>query len=212
VPSATTYGLFVLTALALLAIPGPAVLYVVSRSIDQGRSAGLSSVLGITTGTVVHVTLAAIGLSSLVLASRVAFDAVRYVGAAYLVVLGVRRLLTRRAGDGVEVTAPRTRRDLYTQGVIVNLLNPKTIVFIFAFIPQFVDVNDGHVALQIVLLGFTFATLGLMSDSCYAVVAGTIADRLRGTPLIARVERWLGGTVLIGLGVASALVAPHRSS
>jgi threonine/homoserine/homoserine lactone efflux protein len=211
-PSLTTYGLFILTALALLAIPGPAVLYVVSRSIDQGRSAGLSSVLGITSGTVVHVTLASVGLSSLVLASRVAFDAVRYVGAAYLVVLGVRRLLTRKTDDGVEAAAPRTRRDLYTQGLVVNLLNPKTIVFIFAFIPQFVDVGAGHVWLQIMLLGFTFAGLGLMSDSLYAIVAGTVADRLRGTPVIARVERWFGGTVLIGLGLASALVAPHRSS
>ena len=211
-PSATTYGLFVLTALALLAIPGPAVLYVVSRSIDQGRSAGLASVLGITSGTVVHVTLASVGLSSLVLASRAAFDAVRYVGAAYLLFLGVRRLLTRKTDDGVEAAAPRTRRDLYTQGLVVNLLNPKTIVFIFAFIPQFVDVRAGHVWLQIMLLGFTFAVLGLMSDSLYAVVAGTVADRLRGTPVIARVERWFGGSVLIGLGLASALFAPHRSS
>jgi threonine/homoserine/homoserine lactone efflux protein len=211
-PSPATYGLFILTALALLAIPGPAVLYVVSRSIDQGRSAGLASVAGITTGTVVHVTLAAIGLSSLVLASRVAFDAVRYAGAAYLIALGVRRLLTRGTDDGVQESPIRTRRDLYAQGVVVNLTNPKTIVFIFAFIPQFVDVGAGHVWLQIVLLGVTFAVLGFLSDSCYAFVAGTIADRLRGTPLIARIERWFGGTVLIGLGVASALVAPHRSS
>src|SRR5215813_15666508 len=101
-PSPTTYGLFILTALALLAIPGPAVLYVVSRSIDQGRRAGIASVAGISTGTVVHVTLAAVGLSSLVLASRVAFDAVRYVGAAYLVYLGIRRLLTRRADDALD--------------------------------------------------------------------------------------------------------------
>ena len=211
-PSPATYGLFVLTALALLVIPGPAVLYVVSRSIDQGRSAGLASVLGITTGTVVHVTLAAVGLSSLVLASRVAFDAVRFVGAAYLLVLGVRRLVTSRTDDGVEASAPRTRRDLYTQGLVVNLLNPKTIVFIFAFVPQFVDVGAGHIWLQIMLLGFTFAGLGLLSDSVYAVVAGSIADRLRGTPLVARIERWFGGTALIGLGLASALVAPHRSS
>jgi len=212
VPSPATYGLFILTALALLAIPGPAVLYVVSRSIDQGRSAGMASVAGITTGTVVHVTLAAVGLSSLVLASRAAFDAVRYAGAAYLIFLGVRRLLTKRTDDGVQESPVRTRRDLYTQGVVVNLTNPKTIVFIFAFIPQFVDVGAGHVWLQIVLLGCTFATLGFLSDSCYAFVAGTIADRLRGTPLIARVERFVGGSVLIGLGVASALIAPHRSN
>jgi threonine/homoserine/homoserine lactone efflux protein len=211
-PSLSTYALFIATVLALLAIPGPAVLYVVSRSIDQGRRAGLASVLGITTGTVVHVTLATVGLSSLVLASKVAFDAVRYVGAAYLIFLGVRRLLTRQVEEEAAARAPRSQRDLYTQGLIVNLLNPKTIVFIFAFIPQFVDVNAGHVWLQIMLLGLTFAGLGLASDSLYAVVAGTVADRLRGTPFIARVERWVGGSVLIGLGVAAAIVAPHRSN
>ena len=210
-PSLPTYALFIATALALLAIPGPAVLYVVGRSIDQGRTAGLASVLGITTGTIVHITAATVGLSSLVLASKVAFDAVRYVGAAYLVLLGIRRLLMRGAEEEAGGRPPRTLRRLYTQGLVVNLLNPKTIVFIFAFIPQFVDVGAGHVWLQILLLGLTFAGLGLASDSLYAVVAGTVADRVRGTPLVARVERWFGGTVLIGLGVAAALVAPHRS-
>ena len=209
-PSPSTYALFIATALALLAIPGPAVLYVVGRSIDQGRTAGLASVLGITTGTIVHITAATIGLSSLVLASKVAFDAVRYVGAAYLILLGVRRLLTRGQEEAAGARPPRTLRRLYTQGLVVNLLNPKTIVFIFAFIPQFVDVGAGHVWLQILLLGLTFAGLGLMSDSVYAIVAGTVADRLRGTPLVARIERWFGGTVLIGLGVASALIAPNR--
>ena len=211
-PSLSTYALFIATALVLLAIPGPAVLYVVGRSIDQGRTAGLASVLGITTGTIVHITAATVGLSSLVLASKLAFDAVRYVGAAYLVLLGVRRLLTRGAEEAADGRAPRTLRRLYTQGFVVNLLNPKTIVFVFAFIPQFVDVGAGHVWLQILLLGLTFAGLGFLSDSLYAIVAGTVADRLRGTPLVARVERWFGGTVLIGLGVAAAFVAPHRSS
>jgi threonine/homoserine/homoserine lactone efflux protein len=211
-PSLSTYALFIATALVLLAIPGPAVLYVVGRSIDQGRTAGLASVLGITTGTIVHITAATVGLSSLVLASKVAFDAVRYAGAAYLVLLGVRRLLTRGGEEAAAGRAPRTLRRLYTQGFVVNLLNPKTIVFVFAFIPQFVDVGAGHVWLQIFLLGLTFAGLGLASDSLYAIVAGTVADRLRGTPLVARVERWFGGSVLIGLGVAAALVAPHRSS
>lgn len=211
-PSLSTYALFIATALVLLAIPGPAVLYVVGRSIDQGRTAGLASVLGITTGTIVHITAATVGLSSLVLASKVAFDAVRYAGAAYLVLLGVRRLLTHGGEEAAAGRAPRTLRRLYTQGFVVNLLNPKTIVFVFAFIPQFVDVGAGHVWLQILLLGLTFAGLGLASDSLYAIVAGTVADRLRGTPLVARVERWFGGSVLIGLGLAAALVAPHRSS
>jgi threonine/homoserine/homoserine lactone efflux protein len=155
--------------------------------------------------------MATVGLSSLILASRVAFDVVRYAGAAYLIVLGVRRLLTRGEDDVALERPARTRRDLYMQGLVVNLLNPKTIVFIFAFLPQFVDVDAGHVSLQILVLGLTLALLGLASDGAYAFVAGTVADRLRGTPVVARVERWFGGTVLIGLGVASALVAPHRS-
>src|SRR5947209_16507911 len=138
-PSLSTYALFVVTCLALLAIPGPAVLYIVSRSIDQGRTAGLLSVLGVTTGTLVHIAAAAIGLSSLVLASTVAFGVIRYAGAAYLVLLGIRRLLTRHAEEIVQARPPRSGRALYTQGLVVNLLNPKTIVFIFAFIPQFVD-------------------------------------------------------------------------
>jgi threonine/homoserine/homoserine lactone efflux protein len=203
---------FVVTCLALLAIPGPAVLYIVSRSIDQGRTAGLLSALGVTTGTLVHITAAAIGLSSLVLASTVAFDAVRYAGAAYLVFLGVRRLLTRHADTLIEERTPRSLRRLYTQGLVVNLLNPKTIVFIFAFIPQFVDVEAGHVGVQILLLGLTLAALGLLSDSMYAIVAGSIADRLRGSRAVARFERWFGGGILVGLGVAAALVAPNRAT
>jgi threonine/homoserine/homoserine lactone efflux protein len=211
-PSLSTYAVFVATCLALLVIPGPAVLYVVSRSVDQGRRAGLASVAGICTGTIVHVTLATVGLSSLVLASKPAFDAVRYVGAAYLVYLGVRRLLSRRVDDGSAGRAPRTVRDLYTQGLVVNLLNPKTIVFIFAFVPQFVDLAAGRVWFQVLVLGLTFAALGAVSDSLYAVVAGTVADKLRGTPLVARVERWFGGTILVGLGLTAAVFAPHRTT
>src|SRR5262249_37825647 len=178
----------------------------------MGRAGGLASVAGITTGTVAYVALAPVGLSSLVLASTAAFDAVKYVGAAYLFVLGVRRLLGHGLDQPGEDAVPRTRRRAYAQGVVVNLTNPKTIVFVFAFLPQFVDVGADHVWLQITALGITFALLGFLSDSCYAFVAGSIADRLRGTPVIARIERWFGGTVLIGLGVAAALVAPHRSN
>jgi threonine/homoserine/homoserine lactone efflux protein len=212
VPSLSAYAVFIATCLALLAIPGPAVLYVVSRSVDQGRSAGLASVAGICTGTIVHVTLATVGLSSLVLASKFAFDAVRYLGAAYLVYLGVRRLLSRQVDAGPETRVPRTVRDLYTQGLVVNLLNPKTIVFIFAFVPQFVDVEAGPVWFQVLVLGLTFAALGAMSDSLYAIVAGSVADRLRGTPAIARVERWFGGAILVGLGITAAIFSPHRTT
>jgi threonine/homoserine/homoserine lactone efflux protein len=212
-PSLSTYGLFLGTALLLLLVPGPAVLYVVTRSIEMGRAGGLASVAGITTATTVHIVLATAGLSSLVLASTAAFDAVKYVGAAYLVFLGVRRLL-RRDAEGVEAeTAPLTRRKAYVQGIVVNLTNPKTIVFVFAFLPQFVEPHARHVWLQVLVLGLSFACLGFLSDSMYALAAGSVAERLRGSRRIARFERWFGGGVLVALGIVAAVWTPsHQSS
>ncbi|HET7566436.1 MAG TPA: LysE family translocator [Gaiellaceae bacterium] len=211
-PSLSTYAVFLVTGLVLLLTPGPAVLYVVTRSIEMGRAGGIASVAGITTGTIVHIALATAGLSSLILASRVAFDAVKYAGAAYLVLLGIRRFLTREAEEEIAEPAPRTRRRAYTQGIVVNLTNPKTIVFIFAFVPQFVDPHARHVWLQVLVLGLSFAALGFLSDSMYAFVAGSVADRLRGSRGIARFERWFGGSVLLGLGLVAALWTPHRAS
>jgi threonine/homoserine/homoserine lactone efflux protein len=183
----------------------------VTRSIEMGRSGGLASVAGITTGTVAYVALAAAGLSSLILASTAAFDAVKYAGAAYLFLLGVRRLLGRGLDTLDEEAVPRTRRRAYTQGVVVNLTNPKTIVFVFAFLPQFVDPDASHGWLQVLVLGLSFALLGFLSDSMYALTAGTVADRLRGSVGIARVQRWVGGGVLVGLGVLSAVWSPSRA-
>jgi len=211
-PSATTYGLFMLAALVLLLIPGPAVLYIVTRSIDQGRAAGMASVLGVTTGTLIQIGFAVVGLSSLVLASAIAFDVVKYAGAAYLVFLGVKRLLSRDHAALQRAREPRTLRRLYTQGVIVNTLNPKTALFIFALLPQFVEVDKGRVWFQVLVLGLTLCVLGLLSDGLYAFVAGTVADRLRDSRAMARIERWVGGTVLVGLGIAAAAVGRPASS
>jgi threonine/homoserine/homoserine lactone efflux protein len=210
-PSVSAYAVFLATAMVLLLIPGPAVLYVVTRSIEMGRAGGLASVAGITTGTVAYVMLATAGLSSLVLASTVAFDAVKYVGAAYLLLLGLRRLLGRGLEDPEEEPVPRTRRRAYAQGVVVNLTNPKTIVFVFAFLPQFVDPNASHAWLQVLVLGLSFACLGFLSDSVYALAAGSVADRLRGSEHLARVQRWLGGGVLVGLGLLAAVWSPSRA-
>jgi threonine/homoserine/homoserine lactone efflux protein len=211
VPSSSTYAVFLATAIALLLVPGPAVLYVVTRSIEMGKSGGLASVAGITTGTIVYIALAAAGLSSLLLASTVAFDAVRYIGAAYLFLLGVRRLLGRGLDELESEAPPRTRRRAYAQGVFVNLTNPKTIVFIFAFLPQFVDPGAQHAWLQVLVLGLSFALLGCLSDSMYALAAGTVSDRLRGSAGIARVQRWFGGGVLVGLGILAAVWTPSHS-
>ena len=210
-PSLSTYAVFLATGMLLLLVPGPAVLYVVTRSIEMGRAGGLASVAGITTATVAHVTLATAGISSLLLASRPAFDAVRYVGAAYLLLLGLRRLLGRGLDEPEEEPLPRTRRRAYAQGVVVNLTNPKTIVFVFAFLPQFVDPHAAHAWTQVLVLGLSFALLGCLSDSAYALAAGSVADRLRGSRQLARVQRWCGGGVLVGLGILAAVWSPSRA-
>jgi threonine/homoserine/homoserine lactone efflux protein len=210
-PSSSTYAVFLATAIALLLVPGPAVLYVVTRSIEMGRGGGLASVAGITTGTVAYVALAAAGLSSLLLASTAAFDAVRFAGAAYLVFLGVRRLLGRGVDEADAEAVPRTRRRAYVQGILVNLTNPKTIVFVFAFLPQFVDPDAHQPWLQVLVLGLSFCLLGFLSDSMYALAAGTVADRLRGSAGIARVQRWFGGGVLVGLGILAAVWSPNHA-
>jgi threonine/homoserine/homoserine lactone efflux protein len=204
VPSASHYALYVVAVLTLLAIPGPAVLYIVGQSIDGGRRAGIASVLGITTGTLVHVAAAVAGLSALIVSSRIAFDVVRYAGAAYLIVIGIRRLLSRDEGVEEVERAPRSLRSAYTRGVVVNVLNPKTALFVISFLPQFVDVSRGHVWLQILLLGLTMAVLGLLSDGTYAVVAGTVADRLRDSRRWRAVQRWVSGSLFVGLGAVAA--------
>jgi len=208
VPSPTTYALFVLAALALLVIPGPAVLYVVAQSVGGGKRAGLSSVLGLHTGTLVHIAAAAAGISGLVVASATAFSVVKYVGAAYLIVMGLRRLATRERV--VEVVPVVDHRRLYRDGIVVNVLNPKTALFFLAFLPQFVD-QHGSVPLEVVALGLTFLGLGLVTDSLWAIGAGAAGERLRRSPVFPRVERWASGSIFVGLGVATAVAGAHRS-
>jgi threonine/homoserine/homoserine lactone efflux protein len=210
-PDPALYAVFLLAAVALLAVPGPAVLYVVSQSIEGGRRAGLVSTVGIHCGTLVHVAAAALGLSSPLVSSTRAFETVKYAGATYLVFLGVRTLLMRRPADAQLAALLDARRRL-TRGAVVQILNPKTTLFFFAFLPQFVEVDAGAAGLQILILGLTFAVLGLLSDGAYALAAGTLAGRLRGRDRAAAAGRWVSGTILIGLGLTAALAGSKRSS
>ncbi len=203
------YALFVGSALALLLVPGPAVLYVVTRSVHQGRRAGLVSVLGIHLGTLVHITAATVGLSALLVSSATAFSAVKYAGAAYLVGLGLWTLASGGEADVVLGGERRLRRVL-AQGIVVNVLNPKTALFFLAFLPQFVDPRHGHATLQIALLGLTFAGLGMVTDSGWAVAAGSAGDVLRRSRRFARLQRHVSGSVFVGLGVVTALAGSGR--
>ena len=209
-PPVAGLGLFVAAALLLLITPGPAVLYIVARSMDQGRRAGLVSVAGVHAGTLVHIAAAAAGLSAVLTASAAAFGVVKYLGAAYLVYLGLRRLLDPAVAGLAGATPPRRLRRAFVDGFIVNLLNPKTALFFLAFLPQFVDVARGRVGAQIFGLGLVFVGLGLVTDSLYALGAGTAARWLRRRPRLLASERWVSGGMYVGLGVAAALAGQHR--
>lgn len=214
-PSLATLLVFSGAALLLLVVPGPAVLYVVARSVGEGTRAGLVSVAGIHVATTVHVAAAAVGLSAVLVASSTAFTAVKLAGAAYLVALGIRILRTPDPAEVALEEAPRVTRSLrrtFVDGVVVNLLNPKTAVFFLAFVPQFVDPARGGAPLQIAVLGVWFMVLGLLSDGVYAVGGAWIGERIRRTPLLQRRTRVATGATYIGLGALTAMTATLRTA
>ncbi|MGW0801664.1 LysE family translocator [Nonomuraea sp. NPDC002799] len=198
-PDISTVALFCAATLGLLLVPGPAVLYIVTRSATQGRSAGLISVLGVHTGSIVHVVAAALGISALLAASATAFTVVKYVGVAYLVWLGVRKLIRREnAAETIELRVESKRR-LFWQGFVVNVLNPKTAIFFLAFLPQFTDPAAGAVGPQVLLLGLIWIVLGMASDGTYAMLASALAGRIRGSALARRRLDVGSGVVYLGL-------------
>ena len=204
IPDPGTLAVFALASLLLAVVPGPAVLYIVAQSIHGGRRAGVVSAVGIASGGLVHVLAAVVGLSALLATSAEAFTVVKIVGAVYLVWLGLRTILSaddRIGGRAAERTLART----YRQGVVVNVLNPKTALFFLAFLPQFVDANAPHPAVQIAFLGMLFVLLGLVTDSLWALAAGTAGGVLRRSRRFVRTQRYVAGSVYVGLGVATAL-------
>ncbi|MBA2536241.1 MAG: LysE family translocator [Actinobacteria bacterium] len=184
----------------------------VAQSVHRGRAAGLVSMLGIQVGGFVHVTAAALGLSSLLVSSAVAFDVVRYAGAAYLVFLGTRRLLGRDDQANVRIEEKRELGLLFRRGIVVNVLNPKTALFFFAFLPQFVDPQVTAPALQIAFLGLLFIAIALISDGAYALAAGALGGWLRRSRGFVALERYVSGTVFLGLGLAAALGGSRRAA
>lgn len=207
-PDASTFALFIVAALVLLVVPGPSVLYIVARSIEGGRTAGLVSVLGVQTGAMVHIAFAAVGLSAILASSAVAFSVIKWLGAVYLVWLGLRRIFGRDEEEGDVAVEPAPLSRVFSQGVIVNILNPKTALFFLAFLPQFVDPARGAAWTQILLLGATFVILALCSDGLYALLSGTaggwLRRRMKGASF-RRGQRFVSGGILIALGAVAAV-------
>src|ERR687890_471222 len=209
-PDLSTLALFVAAALVLLLVPGPAVIYVVARSVEGGRLTGFVSVLGVELGTLLHVVFAAAGLSAIVVSSAAAFSVVKWLGAAYLVWLGLRQILGREGGDQEAPLSGSgdTRLRVFSQSVLVQVLNPKVALFFLAFLPQFVDPSKGAAWTQIVVLGATLAILGLFTDGLYALAGGTAADWLKRRSAgagLGRVRRYVSGGIYLALGAATAV-------
>ena len=208
----STIILFVGAALVLLVIPGPAVIYIITRSIDQGRAAGVISALGISVGTFIHVVAAVLGLSAILISSATAFSVVKYIGAIYLIYLGIRELINRREIDFQEHFEKNVPlKKIFFEGILVNLLNPKLALFMLAFLPQFVKISNGPVALQILTLGFILIALGFTSDTIYALLSSSVRGWLRKYPSVMTVQKRFTGTVYVALGLLTALASSPRS-
>ena len=195
--------LFMGASIVMLVIPGPAVLFIVARGISQGRLAAFASVLGVALGSLVHVVAAVVGLSALMTSSVLAFSIIKYVGAAYLIYLGVMTLLNKRQAATNPRIEKKSLRRLFVDGIVVNVLNPKTALFFLAFLPQFAD--PAHFTEQALFLGAVFVALAILSDGTYAMVSGSLGHMLRGQPRFMTAQRWFTGGVFIGLGALTAL-------
>ena len=202
-PSASVIATFATAAVILLLIPGPAVLYIVNRSVSDGRTAGLASAAGLALGNLVHALAAAAGLSAVLATSAAAFNAVKWLGAGYLIFVGVRTLLTKPSAietEQPEVSAKRA----FTQGIVVNILNPKVALFFLSFLPQFIHPDQGRPGIQALVLGLVFVLIGFCTDSTYSLLASSLRDVLLRGKALPFVRRWVAGTVFIGLGVVAA--------
>src|ERR671938_448930 len=172
-------SLFISVTSILVFMPGPNTLYIIARSLQQGRRAGIVSSLGVQVGSLVHIAAAALGLSALLLSSALAFSVVKYAGAAYLIYLGVKTLLTKEEAEPTHEVRKATLSRVFAQGVVVNLLNPKTALFFFAFLPQFIVPARGRVGMQVASLGAMLILFGILSDMTYALAAGSVGNWLR---------------------------------
>jgi threonine/homoserine/homoserine lactone efflux protein len=209
-PDPSRLTLFISAALLLLIIPGPAVLYITTRSATQGRVAGIVSVLAIETANFLQAVAAALGLSAILLSSALAFDVVKYLGAAYLIYLGIRKLFSSDESVENEEVKRESLSRIYWQGFAINILNPKTALFFFAFLPQFVDPARGNVIGQNLLLGAIFIGLALITDSLYALLSSSLAGKLSGNRKFQKGGRYFAGLVYVGLGITTALTGARK--
>jgi len=202
-PSIESLLAFGIASLALLVIPGPAVLYIINRSVADGRNVALAAVAGLEIGNFMHVIAATVGLSAIIATSAAAFSAVKWIGAGYLIYIGIRTLATKVQAVN-QLNDPMSRRRAFTQGIVVNTFNPKVALFFLSFLPQFIDADRGSAALQSLVLGSTFVVLGCISDSLFAILASALRGTLLRGKSLPFVQRYVAGSVFIALGAIAS--------
>ena len=202
------FWVFALTGLLLNLTPGNDMLYIMARSSGQGTKAGVVSALGIGGGCIVHMLAAVVGLSALIAQSAVVFNIIKYLGAAYLIYLGLKSLLAKKGALQIDQKLQDlSYRKIFWQGVITNVLNPKVALFFLAFLPQFIDVSKGSPSLQILFLGTWFNVVGTIVNIIVALLFGKIGIWLSGSPTFIQWQERITGLLLIGLGIKVALSA-----
>ncbi|MEO6156667.1 MAG: LysE family translocator [Ilumatobacteraceae bacterium] len=210
-PGFGTLAAFAAAAVALMLVPGPAVLYVLNRSVSDGRRVGLAAVGGLELGNLMHALAAAAGLSAVLATSATAFNTVKWLGAGYLVYVGIRTL--RRPPLPIDITQPGiTTRRAFAQGVVVNVLNPKVALFFLSFLPQFVHPADGRVGTQVLVLGLVFVGIGCITDTMYSFVASGLRNILLSGRTLPFVRRYVAGAVFVGLGLLAAATSSAHIS
>ena len=200
----TKFALFITVSWALIVAPGPDMLYVISRGMTHGRRAGIVSAVGVICGILVHTIAAALGLTLIFQTSALAFLIVKYLGAVYLIYLGIKSWREKNIFS-LQTSSPATSNQLFWQGVLSNVLNPKIAIFFLAFLPQFIDRESGQVTLQLMTLGLTFAFLGLCFLLVIGYFSGTIGSWFNRRPQYSQWFQRLSGSILIGLGLRLAL-------
>lgn len=211
-PDGTTLLIVAVASLALVVIPGPAVIYILTRSVSQGRNAGLVSAVGVNLGSSIHVLAAVAGLTVLLANSATAYTVVKWTGVAYLAWIGIRTLMADDATFAKPQLEETALRRIFIQGVLVNMLNPKVAIFFIAFLPQFVDSSAPNATMQTLVLGMTLVSIGLVSDAIYALAGGSIGDVLRRRRSAVKATRIAAGSVYLALAGVAAITGTKVSS
>jgi threonine/homoserine/homoserine lactone efflux protein len=204
-PEVSQLVVFLSVTLVILLTPGPAVLYIIAVSVDHGKKAVLLSVVGLGIGNLFHCIGAVLGISALLTTSVAAFNIIKYFGAAYLLYLGIRKIISKDVSEKHTSGIQKTPSELFRQGIVVNILNPKSALFFLSFLPQFVNTSRTSLSFQLMILGLIFVTLGILTDGLYAIASASAGKWFRNNKLFYRVQKYFSGGIFIGLGLFTAL-------